>query len=74
VLGWSWLFPPYRWHFGAVTDGPVLTLAISGADVRAGCEMNPAFGYEISQRFLKVVLERMQATRMRLLNLDGAPT
>src|SRR5688500_17726505 len=19
ALGWSWLYPPYRWHFGAVT-------------------------------------------------------
>jgi CRP/FNR family transcriptional regulator, cyclic AMP receptor protein len=72
VLGWSWLFPPYRWHFGAVTDGPVLTLAVNGADVRAACEMNPSFGYEISQRFLRLVIERMQATRMRLVDLDGA--
>jgi CRP/FNR family transcriptional regulator, cyclic AMP receptor protein len=74
VLGWSWLFPPYRWHFGAVTDGPVLTLAVSGADIRAACEVNPSFGYEISQRFLRVVVERMQATRMRLIDLDGAAT
>mgnify|MGYP001083939127 CR=1 FL=1 len=23
VLGWSWLFPPYRWAFGAVSASPV---------------------------------------------------
>ena len=23
LLGWSWLFPPYRWAFGAVAASPV---------------------------------------------------
>jgi CRP-like cAMP-binding protein len=72
VLGWSWLFSPYRWHFGAVTDGPVLTVALDGAGVRASCEANPVLGYELNKRFLDVVVKRMQATRMRLLALDGA--
>jgi len=74
VLGWSWLFPPYRWHFGAVTEGPVLTMALDGAGVRAACEANPAFGYELTKRFLDVVVKRMQASRMRLLALNEATT
>ena len=23
ILGWSWLFPPYRWHFDAPRVEPV---------------------------------------------------
>jgi CRP-like cAMP-binding protein len=67
VLGWSWLSAPYRWHFGAITDGPVLTVALDGSGVRASCEANPVLGYELAKRFLDVVGKRMQATRMRLL-------
>ncbi|GGM68185.1 cyclic nucleotide-binding domain-containing protein [Dactylosporangium sucinum] len=69
VLGWSWLFPPYRWHFAAVAAGPVLCIAVDGAAVRTLCDADPAFGYELTRRFMAVVVDRMQATRMRLLDL-----
>ena len=73
VLGWSWMFPPYRWHFGAVTTEAVLAVAIDGEGTRALCDAEPAFGYELTKRFMAVVVERMQATRMRLLDLYQAP-
>jgi CRP-like cAMP-binding protein len=73
VLGWSWMFPPYRWHFGAVTIGPVLSVVIDGAGTRALCEAHPDFGYELTKRFMAVVVDRMQATRIRLLDLYKAP-
>lgn len=66
VLGWSWLFPPYRWHFGAVATEPVLAIAIDGAATRSYCDAEPAFGYELNKRFMAVVVKRLQATRMRL--------
>jgi CRP/FNR family transcriptional regulator, cyclic AMP receptor protein len=66
VLGWSWLFPPYRWHFGAVTAGPVLAIALDGAGVRGLCDADPAFGLDLTRRFMAVVIDRMQATRSRL--------
>ncbi|GAA0717229.1 cyclic nucleotide-binding domain-containing protein [Dactylosporangium roseum] len=73
VLGWSWMFPPYRWHFGAVATEPVLGIAIDGAGTRALCEAHPDFGYELTKRFMAVVVDRMQATRIRLLDLYRAP-
>ena len=69
VLGWSWLFPPYRWHFTAITAEPVLAIAFDGPGVRALCEAEPALGYDLTKRFIGVVVERMQATRMRMLDL-----
>ncbi|HTJ36107.1 MAG TPA: cyclic nucleotide-binding domain-containing protein [Dactylosporangium sp.] len=73
VLGWSWLFPPYRWHFSAVTTDPVLSIALDGAGVRRLCADDPELGYELTTRFMAVVVERMQATRLRLLDLYQAP-
>ncbi|WP_432825961.1 Crp/Fnr family transcriptional regulator [Dactylosporangium sp. CA-092794] len=73
VLGWSWLFPPYRWHFGAVTVGPVLAIALDGPGLRGLCAADPQLGYELTTRFMAVVVDRMQATRVRLLDLYRAP-
>ena len=73
VLGWSWLFPPYRWHFGATAVEPTLTVELDGAGVRRLCDADPVMGYELTRRFIEVVVERLQATRIRLLDLYGSP-
>jgi CRP-like cAMP-binding protein len=73
VLGWSWLFPPYRWHFGATAVEPTLTVVLDAAGVRELCADDPAIGYELSRRFMAVVIERLQATRRRLLDELAAP-
>jgi CRP/FNR family cyclic AMP-dependent transcriptional regulator len=69
VLGWSWLFPPYRWHFGATAVEPTLTVELDGKGIYRLCAEDPALGYELHRRFVRVVVERMQATRSRLLDL-----
>jgi CRP/FNR family cyclic AMP-dependent transcriptional regulator len=72
AVGWSWLFPPYRWHFDARAMEPVGAVAVDGACLRAKAEEDPAFGYELMKRVGAVMLERLQATRMRLLDLYGS--
>ena len=69
VLGWSWLFPPYRWHFGATTVEPTLTVEMDGKGIWRLCGEDPVIGYELNRRFVQVVVERLQATRIRLLDL-----
>ena len=66
VLGWSWLFPPYRWHFGAVAVNTAHTLTFNGPLVRALCQRDPGLGYELTTRFLQVMGERLQSARRRL--------
>jgi CRP/FNR family transcriptional regulator, cyclic AMP receptor protein len=73
VLGWSWMFPPYRWHFGAVTVEPTLAIEMDGPGVRRVCADDPALGYELTMRFMQVVVDRLQATRVRMLDLHRAP-
>jgi CRP/FNR family transcriptional regulator, cyclic AMP receptor protein len=65
VLGWSWLFPPYRWHFGAVAVTTTNTVTFDGALVRALCQRDPGLGYELTTRFLHVMGDRLQSARRR---------
>jgi CRP-like cAMP-binding protein len=73
VIGWSWLFPPYRWHFDATALSLVRATAFDGACLRDKCEADPALGYELMKRFAQVVIERLQWTRLRLLDVYGYP-
>jgi CRP-like cAMP-binding protein len=72
VLGWSWLFAPYRWHFGASAVETTLAIELDGPGVRALCEHDPVLGQELLRRFMAIVVERLQATRLRLLDLYRA--
>jgi hypothetical protein len=71
VVGWSWMFPPYRWHFGAVAAEQTLSVEFDGAGVQGLCNDDPALGYEITRRFSAVLIDRLQAARMRLIDLYG---
>ncbi len=71
VLGWSWLFPPYRWHFDARALTRVRATAIDGACLRGKCDDDPALGYDLLSRFAQVIIERLQWTRLRLLDVYG---
>ena len=69
VLGWSWLEPPYRWHFGAATRATTDAFEFDADAVRERCDVDPALGYALLRRFLPVVVNRLQASRIRLLDL-----
>jgi CRP/FNR family transcriptional regulator, cyclic AMP receptor protein len=71
LLGWSWLFPPYRWAFGAVTVTPVEAFEFDAAAVRERCGTDPGLGYEFNQRITRVLANRLQAARMRLIARSG---
>jgi len=71
VIGWSWLFPPYRWHFDARALTLVRATAFDGACLRRKCEEDPALGYELMSRFAQVMIQRLQWTRLRLLDVYG---
>ena len=71
VLGWSWLFAPYRWHFDARALTGVRATGFDGACLREKCDQDPALGYELMGRFAQVLIERLQWTRLRLLDVYG---
>ena len=71
VLGWSWLFPPYRWHFDAQTVEQTRAIAFSGECLRTKCDADPHLGYALMQRFAHIMMQRLQATRLQLLDMYG---
>ncbi len=74
VVGWSWLIPPYRWMFGARAVESTSAVAFDGACLRGKCDTDPALGYALMQRVSQVMYERLQASRVQLLDMYGAPT
>jgi CRP-like cAMP-binding protein len=72
VLGWSWLFAPYRWNFGAEAVQTTQTIEFDAAGVRRLCDSDPEMGYELTRRFITVVVQRLQQTRKRLVQQSRA--
>ena len=71
LLGWSWLFPPYKWAFGAVAAAAVEAFEFDAPTVRKLCAAEPGLGYEFNQRVTRVLATRLQATRIRLIARSG---
>jgi len=67
VLGWSWLFPPYFWHFDAHALEPTNAIFLYATPLREECESDHELGYELLKRMAEVMLRRLQATRRQLL-------
>jgi CRP-like cAMP-binding protein len=69
TLGWSWLFPPYRWHLDATATGEVSTVAFDAVCLRAKCDSDHELGYQLMDRFANIMLQRLMATRLQLLDV-----
>jgi len=66
LLGWSWLFPPYCWHFDARAATPVKAICFYGKHVREVCDANHDLGYELMKRVSATLIQRLQSTRREL--------
>ena len=69
VFGWSWLFAPYRWAFDARAVDEVRAVVFDGAHLRKEQEDDCALGRELMRRFAEVIADRLQATRLQLLDI-----
>jgi len=71
VLGWSWLVPPYKWHFDARCLTDVRAFVLDGAVLRSKCMEEPRLGYELLQRFAMLLEQRLQTTRRQLFEAQS---
>lgn len=72
VAGVSWLIPPYRWTFDAKALELVRAIALDATCLRGKCEADHDLGYELMKRFMPVLIERLQATRLQILDVYGS--
>ena len=72
IVGISWLIPPYRWAYDAKAVGLVRAIAMDGACLRQKCEADHDLGYRMMQRFMPILIQRLHATRLQLMDVYGA--
>lgn len=71
VVGWSWLFPPARWHYSGRAMELTRVIALDGACLRGKCEQDSKLGFEFMKRFSYKMMHSLDSTRMQLLDLYG---
>jgi CRP-like cAMP-binding protein len=71
IIGLSWLIPPYHWLFDARAIELVRAIGIDAACLRMKCEADHAFGYDMMKRFLPILVQRLHATRLQILDVYG---
>ena len=65
ILGWSWLFPPYFWHFDAFARESTQAIFFYGSRLRQQCDRNHDFGYEFIKGMSQILIGHLQADRER---------
>lgn len=71
ILGWSWLIPPYNWHFDARAVELTRAIALDGKCLRQKCEEDHNLGYELLKRFAHIMERSLEGTRLQLLDIYG---
>ncbi|KUN89399.1 hypothetical protein AQJ66_04335 [Streptomyces bungoensis] len=68
MLGWSWLFPPYEWDFGAVAFSNVRAYEFDGPSVLALCVEDPLLGLSLVRTVAEILAHRLETTRGKLMD------
>lgn len=71
IVGLSSLIPPYRWTYDAKALELVRAIAMDAGCLRRKCEEDHDLGYELMKRFVPILLERLRAVRMQVLDVYG---
>ena len=71
LLGWSWLFPPYQWDFGAEAFSPVRAYEFEAQPVLKLCEEDPALGLSLVRIVAEILAHRLETTRGKLMEQYG---
>jgi CRP/FNR family transcriptional regulator, cyclic AMP receptor protein len=72
IAGVSWLVAPYRYSFDAQALDLVRAISLDAACLRGKCDADHDFGYAMMKRFVPVLVQRLQATRLQALDVYGA--
>ena len=69
VVGWSWIFPPHQWDFGAVVANHTSAVEFDAAGVRRLMDDDDALSRQLSTRFVRVVMDGLREVRQNLPDL-----
>lgn len=71
IVGASWLVPPYRWRFDARAMELTRAIGIDARCLRDKCEADHDLGYEMMKRVVAVMTQRLDDTRLQVLDVYG---
>lgn len=66
IIGWSWLVPPYKWSFDCLTECGAILISFDANKIKEKMEEDYFFASKIQNIFIKIIAERLHATRLRL--------
>jgi len=69
LLGWSWLIPPYKWHFDAKATSDASVIEFDGQGLRRRCDQDPELGYQLLKLFSALMSERVLAARLKMMEV-----
>jgi CRP-like cAMP-binding protein len=72
-FGWSSMLQGAGRYFQTRALDGVQALAFDAADLKQMCEDDPRFGYALMTRLLAVVADRLQATRLQIVDMHWTP-
>ena len=68
-LGWSWLFPPYLWHYDALAAKPTTAIFFDRTILRKSCDNDLTLGHDLFRRMCEVMVRRLQASRAKVIEV-----
>lgn len=71
LLGWSWMMPPYIWHFTARAIEPTQAIYFAGDILHDYCHRDHSLGFELHKRISAVMMKRLQAARKKMLAIHS---
>jgi len=71
LVGFSWLMGPHRWQFDGRAVARVHAIEMDGTCLRAKCDTDPRLGYDLMKRFALLASQRLQATRLQIMDVYG---
>lgn len=71
VVGWSWLVPPHQWHFDVRALTQTRALQMNARCIREKCDRDRELGNDLMSRFSQLIVQRLEATQLQLLDVYG---
>jgi CRP-like cAMP-binding protein len=69
ILGEAWLVPPYLHDFDARAADTVRAFAFDAGCLRGKCDTDKVIGYALMQRFVPILVSRLQAARLQAMDV-----
>ncbi|HTP96653.1 MAG TPA: cyclic nucleotide-binding domain-containing protein [Burkholderiales bacterium] len=73
LVGLSWFVAPYRWTYDARALELTRAIALDAVCLRRKLDEDHDLGYEVMQRMVPVLIQRLRDTRLQMLDVYGNP-